>query len=759
MRKTKLTLVVTSSLVLAIILISPDLQADLIPDFTISKFFNEQICTYRFGTDVSIYINAPDPDSMDINRPTSLILFALPNGNTTAWTIGKEAGPSDDWHYEIQHIGAQTRFLRKLIKDKNIVVAYLENDDLSWPTWRSRYDDNSERIINIVQSVRSKIEGYENKVVLTGHSGGGSLTFGFLNGCDSIPDYIDRISFLDSDYAYSDASHHGEKLAEWLSRSEDHYLCTIAYNDSIALYNGAPIVSATGGTWYRSKMMQRKLAEYFEFSKESNSEFLQYFALNMRIQFRLKENPTRAILHTVQVERNGFIQAICSGTEYEEVGYQYYGNHVYDQYVEKLPPENIQSLSLIKESNGTIRLKFQPAPHGELYAIYLGTDGVNFQDTMVITDSTTVLTGLATDSLYFIKMRATIPWGQSNESEIMAVTGGIDHPEVLIVNGYDKTDIYNTGEFIRQHATAFHQNGQSLVSTSNDALTAGMILMNDYNIVDYFAGLDIYLDETVSESERALFSSYLENGGNLLYSGMNVAYDLISRGRDYEKEFCWNYMKLDYVNRSPLSTVATYSKVEFMPEIPFGADSFNFDVGTQGILYVDRPNTMRAINGAKPFLIFSGVDTSNGVAGICFNGMFPSGVEPGKIVVTSIPVESIYPDEARAKFIEGVMNFFNYVSEMKSIDKPIPLSYYLYQNYPNPFNPVTNISFEVPISSDINLSVYNILGNITDVLVNEQKEPGKYTISWNASHLSSGFYYYILKSGKNIITQKCILLK
>ncbi|MBN2600962.1 MAG: T9SS type A sorting domain-containing protein [Candidatus Marinimicrobia bacterium] len=759
MRKTKLTVITSSSLVLSIMLIALDLKADHLPDFTISKFFNEQICTYKFGTDVSIQINAPAPDSMDVNRPTSLILFALPNGNTTAWTIGKEAGPNDDWHYEIQHIGAQTRFMRNLIKDKNIVIAYLENNDLSWPAWRARYVDNSERIINIVQSVRSKIEGYEHKVVLTGHSGGGSLTFGFLNGCDSIPDYIDRISFLDSDYAYSDASHHGEKLAEWLSRSENHYLCTIAYNDSIALYNGAPIVSATGGTWYRSKMMQRKLAEYFEFSNESNSEFLQYFALNRRIQFRLKENPTRAILHTVQVERNGFIQAICSGTEYEEVGYQYYGNHAYDQYVEKLPPENIQLLSLMKESDGSIHLKFRSVPHGEQYAIYIGTDGVHFPDTTVITDSTTVLTGLASDSLYFIKMRATSPWGQSDISELMAVTGGSRLPEVLIVNGYDKIDNSNTGEFIRQHATAFHQNGHSLISASNDALAAGIVRMNDYKIVDFFAGLDIYLDETISEGERALFSSYLENGGNLLYSGMNIAYDMISRGRDYEKEFCWNYMKLDYVNRSPLSAIATYSQVEFMPGTPFGADSFYFDVGTQGILFVDRPNTMRAINGSEPFLKFSGVDTSNGVAGICFSGMFPSGIEPGKIVVTSIPIESIYPDEARAEFIEGVMNFFNYVSEIESVDKPVPLSYSLYQNYPNPFNPVTNISFEVPLSSNINLSVYNILGNITEVLVNEQKEPGKYTLSWNASHLSSGLYYYILKSGKTTITRKCILLK
>lgn len=74
-------------------------------------------------------------------RPVLLIFYALPNGNTTEQTIGKAMRPGDDWHFDIQHIGAQTRFLRNAITDRTVVVAYLENDLTSWPAWRRRNGD------------------------------------------------------------------------------------------------------------------------------------------------------------------------------------------------------------------------------------------------------------------------------------------------------------------------------------------------------------------------------------------------------------------------------------------------------------------------------------------------------------------------------------------------------------------------------------------------------------------------------------------
>ena len=83
----------------------------------------------------------------------------------------------------------------------------------------------------------------------------------------------------------------------------------------------------------------------------------------------------------------------------------------------------------------------------------------------------------------------------------------------------------------------------------------------------------------------------------------------------------------------------------------------------------------------------------------------------------------------------------------------------LYQNYPNPFNPVTNIKFSIPGNSSVRLKVYNILGKEIGVLVNERMKAGTYQISFDASKLASGIYYYKLTSNNFSDTRKMIFIK
>jgi hypothetical protein len=85
--------------------------------------------------------------------------------------------------------------------------------------------------------------------------------------------------------------------------------------------------------------------------------------------------------------------------------------------------------------------------------------------------------------------------------------------------------------------------------------------------------------------------------------------------------------------------------------------------------------------------------------------------------------------------------------------------YSLEQNYPNPFNPGTKIAFQIPESGNVSLKIYDVLGNEITSLLNEEKDPGKYEIDFNASHLSSGIYFYTLRTGTFINTKKMILIK
>jgi hypothetical protein len=90
----------------------------------------------------------------------------------------------------------------------------------------------------------------------------------------------------------------------------------------------------------------------------------------------------------------------------------------------------------------------------------------------------------------------------------------------------------------------------------------------------------------------------------------------------------------------------------------------------------------------------------------------------------------------------------------------IPTKFALSQNYPNPFNPVTSIEYQVPSISDVELSIYNILGQKMATLVNKKQPAGSYQIEWDASSYSSGIYLYILKTSSGFHeTKKLVLLR
>jgi hypothetical protein len=92
----------------------------------------------------------------------------------------------------------------------------------------------------------------------------------------------------------------------------------------------------------------------------------------------------------------------------------------------------------------------------------------------------------------------------------------------------------------------------------------------------------------------------------------------------------------------------------------------------------------------------------------------------------------------------------------------VPDRFALYQNCPNPFNPLTIISFDLPQASQVNLNVYNILGQKVSGLVDDYLDAGHYDIEWNASKhsdLSSGVYFYMIRAGDYEESRKMMLIK
>jgi Secretion system C-terminal sorting domain len=87
------------------------------------------------------------------------------------------------------------------------------------------------------------------------------------------------------------------------------------------------------------------------------------------------------------------------------------------------------------------------------------------------------------------------------------------------------------------------------------------------------------------------------------------------------------------------------------------------------------------------------------------------------------------------------------------------MTFKLSQNYPNPFNPSTTITYSLPKSSFVTLTIYDLLGREIATLVNEEKLSGTYNVTWNAENISSGVYFYKITAGGYSKVNKMVLLK
>ena len=89
----------------------------------------------------------------------------------------------------------------------------------------------------------------------------------------------------------------------------------------------------------------------------------------------------------------------------------------------------------------------------------------------------------------------------------------------------------------------------------------------------------------------------------------------------------------------------------------------------------------------------------------------------------------------------------------------IPSQFMMHNPYPNPFNPVTNISFDIPIDSDVVIQVYDINGRHVTEIVNSILSAGSYQYRWDARMIASGLYFINISAGDFVQTSKVVLIK
>jgi photosystem II stability/assembly factor-like uncharacterized protein len=183
------------------------------------------------------------------------------------------------------------------------------------------------------------------------------------------------------------------------------------------------------------------------------------------------------------------------------------------------------------------------------------------------------------------------------------------------------------------------------------------------------------------------------------------------------------------------------------PYFNFGVTDFNYLSLQNGWITTNNRNIFRTTNAGAAWDTLQNPLTLNEVINNFefFNSNISYGISLNHIYFTN----------------DGWVTYSIVDSIVTNVDNQHSLEtqFILYQNYPNPFNPTTVISYQIPVSGNVNLKVYDLLGREVVVLVDENKPAGKYEVEFDASQISSGVYYYKLTAGDFIQTNKMVLIR
>jgi len=224
--------------------------------------------------------------------------------------------------------------------------------------------------------------------------------------------------------------------------------------------------------------------------------------------------------------------------------------------------------------------------------------------------------------------------------------------------------------------------------------------------------------------------------------------------------------------QAPIETMPLFVKAgSIVPMGPFlqyatekPADTLELRIyrGADGqfTLYEDENDTYQYENGQHSIIPFTYHDSSRQLIVGARQGAFPSMLQERVFNVVWVDTGNGIGIQSPAKF-DTVIRYNGKAMTVTSISAGsfIPAKAALDQNYPNPFNASTRISFSLQERSQVTLKVYDLLGREVNVLVDQVKEPGTYTVDWNAKNYSSGVYLYRLQAGAFVKTKSLLLLK
>lgn len=351
---------------------------------------------------------------------------------------------------------------------------------------------------------------------------------------------------------------------------------------------------------------------------------------------------------------------------------------------------------------------------------------------------------------------ATAVPGESQWSNALGSSASSAMRKALVIDGYERENGSWRGPgdlFSIRYGLAITSSGVAFHSCKSSEVAAGRIRLADYSEVFWLLGDESTVNESFSSAEQALVKEYLESGGCLFVSGSEIGYDLVEKGSPADRAFYDAYLKAQYRSDNAGSKAVLGQTGSVFESLAFAIGQAYDE---------DYPDEIEASGGALSCMRYA---NAKGAA-IQYAGIFGAGLTPGKLLYLGFPLETTASDTSLARVVLNAEKFFG--SPVTSVRGEVqhPTAFGLDQNFPNPFNPDTKIGFRVPGpgSGRVRLAVYDLMGREVAVLVEGNKAPGSYTVSWDAGGMASGVYFYRLSAvtgagGESVDTRTMILAK
>ena len=274
-----------------------------------------------------------------------------------------------------------------------------------------------------------------------------------------------------------------------------------------------------------------------------------------------------------------------------------------------------------------------------------------------------------TPAVHF-KLTAVVPNGvnpdvESAPSDVYSRTANVTTgPRVLIVDAFDRINDYKSRShnFAAVYFNTLKDNATMRInSAADEMIDAGTILLSDYDIVLWFTGDDSSADKVFNGTNKAKVKTFLDNGGKLLITGSEIAYNL---GRtatpavaEYDISFMNNYLKASYVSDG---AVAIDNPVTGITGTPFEGVTLNL-----GETYVARfPDNINSAGGGTRILSYN---NSTRYAGVAYKGTFGSGTTPGAIIYLGFTLETA-PQEQITAFMRKALAYFEVTLPVTLLD-------------------------------------------------------------------------------------------